>query len=229
MLMITISSVPVRSVMSVFSFPISCMRWCFILFSMFSNKLESGAAEISVDEQNNKKEELVSAKIESEETTSDMILPFESNENENKPHIGTDKNNGKDNQQKESGPKEEQLDTVDMGRDESEEDKEEEENGETHLNKTASESSCETVNANNVQKEDTKLVCDDLGGKETADVPNKAISSGDKVWKCQWNLPCLTTKLHETATSLQITDTTNKESVGKDQIIQTELHKATVF
>jgi len=144
-------------------------------------------------------------------------------ENANNLNISTDNDNKEDNHLKENCTEEEQLDTVDKEKDESEEDKKDEETGETPLNNTTSESSCETENTNNVQNEDTELVCEDVNGKETAAVLNEAISSSDGIWKCQWDLPCLATKVDETATSLKAPEITNEEPVEKSQNLQSEL------
>jgi len=236
--------------------------------------------EITVDEQNQKKEELVADKINSDDNTSEIILPVESedkctNENEittpeptpeeievteniedtdrnadnlvdkeeeshdnvitdddkskeviaNNLNISTDNDN---EEGKETFTEQEQLNTVEKQYDELEEDnKKEEETCETPVNNTTSESSCETENTKNVENEDAELVCEDLNEKENVSVPNEAISSSDEIWKCQWDLPCLATKVDEAATPLQAPEITNEElteeSTEKSQNLQSEL------
>jgi len=131
--------------------------------------------------------------------------------------------NEQDNCLEESYVEQEKQDTVEISTDNIQGDRNEENSVDNILNNTTSESTSETENINLEKIEIEEQVSEEIKEKESAAPPNEAINSSDGIWKCQWDLPCLTTKVdEEAAMAMQAPEMTNEELTEKSENQQSE-------
>merc|ERR1719376_1477108 len=156
----------------------------------------------------------VAENIEVTDSNSDNLVAKEEESHDN---VITDDNKSQEVME------EEKQDTVEISTENIEGDRNEENNVDDILNKTADDSTSETENMDLDKTESEEQISEKIKEEESAAPPNEAISSSDGIWKCQWDLPCLATKVNEEAAmTMQAPEMTNEELTEKSENQQSE-------
>jgi len=167
--------------------------------------------------------------VDKEEESHDNVITDDNKsqevmeEDKNDLNISEDNCNEQDNRLEESIVEQEKLGTVEISSENIQGDRTMENSVNNILTNTASESTSETENINLEKIESEEQVSEEIKEKESAAPPNEAISSSDGIWKCQWDIPCLATKVdEEAAMTMQAPEMTNEELTEKSENQQSE-------
>jgi len=145
-------------------------------------------------------------------------------EGKNNLNISEDNCNEGDNHLEESCVEQEELGTADISTENIQGDGNEENSEDPLPSNTTSDSPSETEVVSLEKTECKEQVSEEIKEEEGVAIPNEAINSSDGIWKCQWDLPCLATKVDEEAVmTMQAPEMTNEELTEKSENQQSEL------
>jgi len=161
--------------------------------------------------------------VDKEEESHDNVITDDNKSQEVMEEDKKNLNTAEENCNEQDYVEQEKQDTVEISTENIEGDRNEENNVDNILNKTAGESTSETENIDLDKTESEEQISEKIKEEESAAPPNEAISSSDGIWKCQWDLPCLATKVdEEAAMTMQAPEMTNEELTEKSENQQSE-------